>query len=94
MPILEAIQECDQMGRDQFLGKYGFKDAHEFWLIYQGSRYDSKAMVGVACKYVPGSKGPLKAGEFSGGKATVQPLLESLGFEVEVRKPKNTERLK
>jgi hypothetical protein len=33
-PILEAIQECDRLGRDQFLRKYGFKDAREFWLIY------------------------------------------------------------
>src|SRR6185437_4547217 len=71
--------------------KYAYKDAREFWLIHQGTRYDSKAIVGVACKHVTGSKGPLKASEFSGGKATVQRLLESLGFEVEVRKSKNAE---
>ena len=64
-PILEAIQEFDRLGRDPFLRKYGFKDARGFWLIYQGRRYDSKAIVGVACKYVPGSGGPLKASEFS-----------------------------
>jgi thiazole synthase len=86
VPIVEAIHEFDQLGRDRFLRTYGFKDAREFWLIHQGRRYDSKAIVGVACKYVPGSKGPLKASEFSGGHATVQRLLEALGFEVEVRK--------
>jgi hypothetical protein len=59
-----------------FLRKYGFKDAREFWLLYQGGRYDSKAIVGAACKYVRGSPRPLKASEFSDGKATVQPLLE------------------
>jgi hypothetical protein len=90
-PILEAIQEFDRLGRDQFLRKYGYKDAREFWLIHQGTRYASKAIVGVACKHVTGSKGPLKASEFSGGKATVQRLLESLGFEGEVRKSKNAE---
>ncbi len=89
-PILQAMQEFDRMGRDPFLRKYGFKDAREFWLLYQGRRYDSKAIVGVGCNCVRGSPGPLKASEFSGGKASVQPLLEGFGFEVEVRKATKT----
>ena len=70
----------------KFLEKYGFRPAREFWLKYQGRRYDSKAIVGVACKYIPGSAGPLKPREFSGGRETVQRLLEGLGFEVDVKK--------
>jgi prevent-host-death family protein len=81
--ILDAIQEFDR--REQFLTDYGFSKARDYWLIYQGRRYDSKAIVGVGCKYVPGSTGPLTAYDFSGGRETVQPLLEKLGFEVEVR---------
>jgi hypothetical protein len=86
MPIIEAMREFDGLGREKFLEKYGFRSAREFWLKYQGKRYDSKVIVGVACKYIPGSAGPLKPREFSGGRETVQRLLEGLGFEVDVEK--------
>jgi 5-methylcytosine-specific restriction enzyme A len=46
-----------------------------------GSRiYDSKAIVGVAFGKQHGA--PLKSSQFSGGVATVMPVLESLGFHV------------
>jgi 5-methylcytosine-specific restriction protein A len=85
-PILEAIAEFDRLGREQFLRTYRFGKSREFWLKYRDALYDSKAIVGVACKFAPRSGGPLRAKEFSGGRATVQALLEGLGFEVEVRK--------
>jgi putative restriction endonuclease len=80
--VLAAINEFDALGRDQFLAKYGFLPARSFFLLHDGKRYDSKAIVGAAHGSIaPGSK-PLLASEFSGGAATVAPLLRSLGFVV------------
>jgi 5-methylcytosine-specific restriction protein A len=39
-----AIAEFDQLGRDQFLAKYGFGKSRSYFLIQDGSTYDSKAI--------------------------------------------------
>ncbi len=70
------------MGRDDFLKKYGFGPAHRYFVLRDGRRYDSKAIVGAAHGYQHGR--PLSSVDFSGGEATVMSLLESLGFEVTV----------
>lgn len=85
--VEKAIGECDDLGRVAFLDAYGFDNARGFWLIYEKGkydRYDSKAIAGVAFKYVAGVGRALLASELSGGKATVQPVLQDLGFKVEV----------
>ena len=82
--ILEAIAEYDQLGQHAFLEKYGFHPARSYFLVVNGREYDSKAIVGVAHGYQYPQLGPLAATEFSGGAATVQRLLEVLGFEVRV----------
>jgi 5-methylcytosine-specific restriction protein A len=79
--VLAAIAEYDELGRDAFLDKYGFHPARSYVLVHDGKSYDSKAIVGVAHGYLPGRK-PLAAGRFSGGAATVEPLLRALGFNV------------
>ena len=78
--ILAAIAECDQLGRSDFLRKYGYGKAVTFMLIYNGNQYDSKAIVGAAYQYQFGK--PLRSNDFSGGQATVVPKLTSLGFNV------------
>jgi 5-methylcytosine-specific restriction protein A len=78
--VLDALTECDSLGRDQFLRKYGYKRSRKFEVIYNGRNYDSKAIVGAAFGKQYGS--PLKYNEFSGGVATVVPVLEKLGFEI------------
>jgi hypothetical protein len=88
--VLDAIAEYDRLGQDQFLEKYGFGRSREFFLIHNERRYDSKAIVGAAHGYQFPNEGPLTSCDFSGGEATVQPLLESLGFEVHVRKSSKT----
>ncbi len=80
--ILAAIEEFDSLGRDRFLSKYGFHPARSFYLVHNGKRYDSKAIVGAAHGRLPSGAAPLKSAEFSGGAATVAPLLRSLGFDV------------
>jgi len=81
--ILKAIREYDSLGRDRFLQRYGFGPSKSYFLVHGGKRYDSKAIVGVAYGYENPSHGPLKSQEFSGGRETVKPCLESLGFEVQ-----------
>jgi 5-methylcytosine-specific restriction protein A len=78
--VLEAIAECDHLGRDTFLKKYGFKYSRLYPLVWKGQRYDSKAIAGVAYGKQHGL--PLRAREFSGGIATVLPVLTALGFPV------------
>jgi 5-methylcytosine-specific restriction protein A len=80
--VMSAIAECDHVGHDEFLALYGFRPARRYVLELNGQRYDSKAIAGVAHKYIaPGGK-PLGADEFSGGDATVAAKLRDLGFTV------------
>ena len=81
--VLAAIHEFDELGREAFLKKYGFGRAREFFLVWQGNRYDSKAVVGAAHGFEFPLLGPLKWSEFSGGYDTVKTKLEALGFKVE-----------
>ncbi len=78
--ILSAIAECDKMGTDAFLSHYGFKNARDYFLLYEGRRYPSKAIVGVAHKYAHPSGKALKYTDFTGGLQQTIPLLEDLGF--------------
>jgi hypothetical protein len=82
--ILKAIKEYDSLGRDQFLKRYGFWPSRRYFLVHDGKRYDSKAIVGVAFGYENPSRGPLKWREFNGGYGLARGCLERLGFEVEV----------
>ena len=79
--VIQAIQEFDQLGRANFLKKYGFGKARSFELRIDGRSYDSKAIAGAAHGYLPGQTA-LRHGQFSGGEASVQTTLERLGFTV------------
>jgi 5-methylcytosine-specific restriction enzyme B len=81
--VLKAIEEADTLGRQAFLDKYGFSPSRKYYLVNDGGRYDSKAIVGAAHGYQHPDLGPLKPSEFSGGEQTVQRKLEELGFSVE-----------
>ena len=78
--VLDAIAECDQLGREAFLEKYGFKHSRLYLLKHNENFYDSKAIAGVAVGKQFGTS--LKAKEFSGGMQTVVPALRTLGFEL------------
>ncbi|MEV5748336.1 HNH endonuclease signature motif containing protein [Actinoallomurus sp. NPDC052308] len=79
--VLAAIAEFDRLGRDSFLEKYGFDSSRVYWLVYDGTRYDSKAIAGAAHGYLPG-RSPLGAKDFSGGRGHAETVLRRLGFEV------------
>ena len=85
LAVLEAIKEYDNLGKETFLEKYGFGEARNYVLVHEEREYDSKAIAGVACKHQFGT--PLLAAEFSGGQATVQKKLQSLGFVVRGSRP-------
>ena len=80
--VRRAIAEFDRIGRDAFLRKYRFGTARGYLLKgKKGKVYDSKAIAGVAHGYLPRRR-PLDNLEFSGGAATVQKVLQKLGFKV------------
>jgi putative restriction endonuclease len=81
--VLAAIAEYDALGQATFLAKYGFGAARSYFLLHDGRRYDSKAIMGAAHGYAFPAQGPLRAADFSGGEATVARKLEQLGFTVE-----------
>ena len=82
--VQAALDEFVRLGRHAFLSIHGFKPARDYFVIdpRTGIPADSKAIVGVAYGYQYPEQGPLRPEEFSGGDATVVPLLHSLGFTV------------
>jgi len=80
--VRRAIQHYDDIGEHEFLDRYGFREAHRYWIEHGGRFYPSKAILGVAFGFQFPDSGPLKSSEFVGGQHTVRPRLESLGFTV------------
>jgi MoxR-like ATPase len=80
--VLAAIAEFDEVGRDEFLDRYGFRAARDVVLVHEGRPYDSKPIVAAAHGHQHPDPGPLRPSEFSGGRPTIAKL-EELGFEVE-----------
>ncbi|TFE57118.1 HNH endonuclease [Streptomyces sp. ICN441] len=82
--ILKAIAEYDELGRDEFLAKYGFGEARSYVVVHQGREYDSKAIAGVAHQWDLGR--PLRPDEFSGGKEHAAAWLKRAGFQLKAVK--------
>lgn len=82
--VQAAIDEFVQIGRAQFLARYGFGKSRDFLVRdpKTGTDCDSKAIAGVAYGKQFPRQGPLTADSFSGGEATVVPALTSLGFAI------------
>jgi hypothetical protein len=80
--VRAAIREYDELGQEAFLDRYGFGAARDWVLVYDGREYDSKAIVGAAHGVQHPERGPLRPGDFTGGRHTTVAKLRSLGFEV------------
>jgi MoxR-like ATPase len=79
-PAIEAaLAEFDQLGRQEFLGKYGYGFATTYLLRHAGRFYDPKAIVGVAHQHTAEGR-PLKPADFDATGAIAR--LEKLGYEV------------
>ncbi|MGV9668095.1 HNH endonuclease [Nocardia niigatensis] len=77
--VLLAIEKCDADGRQNFLDEGRFVSAREYFLLYEGRAYDSKAIVGAAWSLMTGD--PFVSEGFSGGRE-LKRILEKLGFNV------------
>ncbi|WP_410598438.1 protein NO VEIN domain-containing protein [Amycolatopsis sp. lyj-90] len=82
--VLKTLAEYDS-DPGAFFATYGFDVARQYELVHDGKRYPSKAIVGVAHRYIDGHA--LRPGDFTGGRATVKRHLERLGFAVETTRP-------
>lgn len=82
--VQAAIDEFVQLGRTKFLARYGFGKSRDFLVRdpKTGTDCDSKAIAGVAFGKQFADQGPLSADSFSGGEATVVPVLTKLGFTI------------
>ncbi|WP_395702222.1 DUF3883 domain-containing protein [Aquabacterium sp.] len=82
--VQAALDEFRRLGREAFLTRYGFGPSRLYFVIdpLTGIQADSKAIAGVAVGYQFPESGPLRSEDFSGGDATVAPLLQALGFRV------------
>lgn len=78
--VTKALDEYDALGREKFLGKYGFRDARTYFVLRDQKGYPSKAIAAAAHGHQQGRA--LTANEFSGGEATVASKLETLGFKI------------
>jgi 5-methylcytosine-specific restriction protein B len=83
--VVAAIAEFDRLGRDAFLEKYRYGRSRRYFVVYQGRRYDSKAIAGAAHAHEFGAA--LKHTNFSGGEQHVVAKLRSIGFEVVAGEP-------
>lgn len=73
--VLGAIAECDRLGREAFLERYGFAQSSRYALAYEGKHYDPAAIIAVAHRE---QHGRVLEGAVKGAWA----VLEQLGFEI------------
>ena len=74
------MHEYDDMGRDVFLARYGFKRSTKFVLVHNGREYDSKALLAAAHGFQYPDEGPLP-NNFNGGEQTTA-RFRALGFTI------------
>lgn len=78
--VLQALEEYDDRGAEEFLDHYGYGATREYVLWHDGKGYDSKAVLGVAHAYATGRAA--QRWEFAGGRAGAAKILREIGFEV------------
>ena len=82
--VLQAIQEYDRLGPEQFFSTHGFAPTTTYDLVWETRRYPPKAILGTAYELATGER--LASGDFEGGKAGAVKVLGELGFTVQERK--------
>ncbi len=81
--VVQALQEYDRLGPQEFFSVHGFAPTTTYDLVWDQRRYPPKAILGTAYEFATGQR--LAAGDFEGGKSGAVKVLEQLGFTVEPR---------
>lgn len=81
--VMQAVQEYDRVGADDFLARRGFGPTTTYDLVVGDRRYPPKAILGAAYQIAIGNR--LNSGDFEGGRAGAVRVLTRLGFDVERR---------
>lgn len=78
--ILDAVDEYEDLGRDDFLSKYGFTPQLDVVLEYVGQKYDGVAVVAAGHGFQTGT--PLDSGDLVNRENEVAERLAKLKFRV------------
>ncbi len=76
--LIKAIEESDALGREAFLGRYGFADASRYVVVYQGKEYDLDALARSAHGFARGRS--VSGSGLLGASSAVAAHLAKLGF--------------
>jgi hypothetical protein len=88
--ILRAIKEYDRLGPERFFAEHGFGPSRSYELVWSEHRYPHKAILGTAYELATGQR--LVSGDFEGGKSGAVAILRKLGFTVEAKYRRTTQR--
>jgi 5-methylcytosine-specific restriction protein A len=80
--VIEAIEEFDRLGRDDFFQTYEYGPSRSYLLEYRRRKYDSKAIAGVAWGLQHFDDGKRRPDNYTGGKYSSVLALEELDFKV------------
>ena len=78
--VLQAIEEYDRRGADDFLAVYGFAPTPGWTLQHEGRQYDLPAVVGVAHRYATGRLAT--SADLAGSLPVAAAILRKRGFDV------------
>ena len=81
--LLQAIEEYDRRGREDFLGVYGLDSTPGYTVVHDGRSYELGPILGVAHRYATGRivlPNELNPGALAG----TAPLMRKRGFEVHI----------
>jgi hypothetical protein len=81
--VVQAIEEYDRLGPDEFFSTHGFAASRSYQLVRGRHKYPPKAILGTAYEFATGKH--LASGDFEGGKGGALTVLGKLGFDIEAK---------
>lgn len=78
--VLQAIEEYDRRGGEDFLAVYGFVPSEGWAVQHEGQEYDLAAVVGVAHRYATGRLAT--SDDIDGSLPSAAAILRKRGFDV------------
>jgi hypothetical protein len=84
--VVQALDEYDRLGEDQFFAIHGFSRTLTYDLIWKRRAYPPKAILGTAYEFATGKR--LAPGDFEGGKSGAVRVLTGLGFDIQPKSEK------